>query len=88
MLYCRYMKYILGIDVGGTKYHLRARRENGRQVNLVLPSKGNLHLQGPKKMALELDKAVKAMKMELRTRHSPEGICIGMSCLDSAASMC
>lgn len=81
------MSYILGIDVGGTKYHARARRSSGSEVNIVIPSPGNLHALGAKKMAAELTKLVRAMQRKLKTREYPEGVALGISGLDDPSAM-
>lgn len=80
------MSYILGIDVGGTKYHARARKLSGAQIDITTVSNGNLHALGPKKMAAELTKLVRAMQRKLRTRENPDAVCLGISGLDDPAT--
>lgn len=78
------MNYLLGIDIGGTKYHLRAQKDRGSAVDLVVESKGNLRYLGVSEMVKEIDRQVKALQSKLKTRQAPAGVCIGMAGLDSS----
>ncbi len=79
--------YLLGIDIGGTKYHVRAVRDKGQTVDLVVPSLGNLHTLGTKAMAKQLTALVRRMQTRLDTRSYPEAVCAGISGLDDTKSL-
>lgn len=78
------MIYLLGIDIGGTKYHLRARPQKGRDVDVIVPSKGNLHALGAAGMIKEINAHVIALKKKLPRGAHFSGVAIGLSGLDDA----
>ncbi|HBU27532.1 TPA: hypothetical protein DEB00_00255 [Candidatus Uhrbacteria bacterium] len=77
------MNYLLGIDIGGTKYHVRAKREQGRDIDLVVDSKGHLHQLGSKGMVKQIGVCVKQLQKKMQTRLAPAGIALGLAGLDS-----
>ena len=79
--------YLLGIDIGGTKYHVRAVPHKGRPVDLVTPSQGNLHALGVKAMAKQLTLLVRRMQSRLGTRAYPAAVCAGISGLDDTRTV-
>lgn len=78
------MNYLVGIDIGGTKYHLRARPQKGRDVEIIVPSKGNLHTLGAAGMIKEINAQMMALKKKLPRGTHIKGIAIGLSGLDDA----
>lgn len=80
------MKYLLGLDIGGTNYHARARGERGRDVDLVVPSSGNLHALGAEGVVKAIDGVVRKLKRQLPARAVFDGVAIGLSGLDDAHS--
>lgn len=80
------MRYLLGIDIGGTKYHARAQLASGAKIDIRAVSRGNLHVLGAKEMTKELTGLVRGVQQKLRTRKAPDAICIGISGLDDAAT--
>ena len=78
------MTYLLGIDIGGTKYHLRARPQKGRDIDVIVPSKGNLHVLGASNMIKEINVHLLALKKKLQYGALIAGIAIGISGLDDA----
>ena len=82
MRYTLPMMYLLGIDIGVTKHHLRARPNTGRDVDFIVPSNGNLYALGAVGMVKELSAHVATLKRKLRAPVKFSGVAIGMSGLD------
>jgi N-acetylglucosamine kinase-like BadF-type ATPase len=76
------MNFLLGIDVGGTKYHFRARPEKGRDVNVIVPSEGNLHELGAEGLVRVLHKNITSVKNRMRRGSKISGVSLGVSGLD------
>ncbi|NQV11856.1 hypothetical protein HQ524_00680 [Candidatus Uhrbacteria bacterium] len=77
------MSYILGIDIGGTKIHLRARPQKGRDINLIVPSIGHIDEIGSASLIRDLARHVKVLGGKMRGNERIEAICIGMAGLDT-----
>ncbi len=77
------MNYHLGIDIGGTKYHFRARPQKGKDVNLIVPSTGNLHEHGAEGLVRVLHKNITSVKARLRRSSKIIGVSLGVSGLDT-----
>ncbi|HJN85143.1 MAG TPA: BadF/BadG/BcrA/BcrD ATPase family protein [Patescibacteria group bacterium] len=78
------MSYLLGIDIGGTKFHLRARPQKGRDVNLVVPAIGHIHEIGSGALIRDLAKHVKVIQQKMGKKERIEAVCIGMAGIDTA----
>ena len=79
------MNYVLGIDVGGTKYHLRARPLKGRDVDVVVKSLGNLNELGAQTLVKELSKHVAAVHKKMGRGAKLDGVALGASGLDGSS---
>ncbi len=77
------MNYHLGIDIGGTKYHFRARPEKGKDLNLIVPSTGNLHELGAEGLVKVLHKNITSVKARMRRGSKISGLSMGISGLDT-----
>jgi len=77
------MKYILGIDIGGTKLHLRARLEEGKDLNLSVPSKSHFELSGASVIVKEITAGVKDIRRRIGRKGQCAGVAIGLSGLNS-----
>jgi N-acetylglucosamine kinase-like BadF-type ATPase len=77
------MSYILGIDIGGTKFHLRARPQKGRDVNIIVPAIGHINDVGSAKLIRELSKHVKVIRQKIGKKVSISAVCIGVSGIDT-----
>lgn len=80
------MTYLLGIDVGGTKYHVRVRPEGGQDIDLIVPSPGNLHALGTEKFVREISRVVRDAQKRVG-RGTCTGVCMGVSGLDDSKSV-